>query len=170
MFWINTCLWWDSSINRLNSVKNTNFGLDNKKPFLTHSKIVFGVTDNFCIKWTFWNNAFFCPKNAFFGKKWQFDPCWSALQRRCQGTFFSGAILLLISWRILLGEIGHMVNPPYDHVQFSRKWLIFGRFENKSFWKWLEPKTYCVCYPNTLLYMVLDHLWAQKCHDFGQKL
>ena len=55
---------------RLNSVKNTNFGLDNKKSFLTHSKIVFGVTDNFCIKWTFWKNDFFCPKNAFF---WQQD-------------------------------------------------------------------------------------------------
>ena len=35
---------------RLNSVKNTNFGLENKKSFLTHSKIVFGVTDHFCIK------------------------------------------------------------------------------------------------------------------------
>ena len=28
----------------------------------------------------------------------------------------------------------------------------------------------CVCYPNTLLYMVLDHLLAKKCHNFGQKL
>ena len=37
-------------IPRLNSVKNTNFGLENKKSFLTHSKIVFGVTDHFCIK------------------------------------------------------------------------------------------------------------------------
>ena len=35
---------------RLNSVKNTNFGLDNKKSFLMHSKIVFGVTDHICIK------------------------------------------------------------------------------------------------------------------------
>ena len=32
------------------------------------------------------------------------------------------------------------------------------------------PKIYCVCYPNTLLYMVLDHLWAKKGHNFGQKL
>ena len=39
-----------TDIYRLNSVKNTNFGLDNKKSFLTHSKIVFGVTDHFCIK------------------------------------------------------------------------------------------------------------------------
>ena len=60
-------------ISRLNSVRNTNFGLDNKKPFLTHSKIVF-VTDNICIKWTFWKTDFFCPKNAFFWQKWQFDP------------------------------------------------------------------------------------------------
>ena len=37
-------------IGRLNSVKNTNFGLYNKKSFLTHPNIVFGVTDHFCIK------------------------------------------------------------------------------------------------------------------------
>ena len=37
-------------IPRLNSVKNTNFGLYNKKSFLTHPNIVFGVTDHFCIK------------------------------------------------------------------------------------------------------------------------
>ena len=35
---------------RLNSVRNTNFGLDNKKSFLMHSIIVFGVTDHICIK------------------------------------------------------------------------------------------------------------------------
>ena len=39
-----------SGMFRLNLVKNTNFGLYNKKSFLTHSKIVFGVTDHFCIK------------------------------------------------------------------------------------------------------------------------
>ena len=38
------------NIIRLNSVKNTNFGLDNKKSFLMHPKIVFGVTDHFSIK------------------------------------------------------------------------------------------------------------------------
>ena len=58
---------------RLNLVKNINFGLDQKKFFLTHWKTVFWVTEHFCIKWTFWKNAFFCPKNAFFWKKWQFD-------------------------------------------------------------------------------------------------
>ena len=35
---------------RLNSVKNTNFGLYNQTSFLMDSKIVFGVTDHFCIK------------------------------------------------------------------------------------------------------------------------
>ena len=39
-----------SMMSRLNSVRNINFGLDNKKSFLVHSKIVFGVTDHFCIK------------------------------------------------------------------------------------------------------------------------
>ena len=158
------------TIPRLRMVKNTNFFWDSKKLFLTYWKTVFWVTEHFCIKWTFWKNAFFCPKNAFFWQKWHLDPRCSALERRCQGSFFSGGILLLISWRILLGKVGHMVKPPAEHFQFSLKWAIFGRFENKSFWKWLELKTYCVCYPNTLLYMVLDYLWATKCHDFGQKL
>ena len=86
-------IWWSKELCimvRLNSLKNTNFRLYNKKSFLTHSKIVFGVTDHFCIKWTFWKNAFFCPKDAFFEQKRQFDPLPSAAQRRCQGTFFSG--------------------------------------------------------------------------------
>ena len=116
---------------------------------------------------------FSARKTHFFDKNGLLTPAGarrSAPERRCQGTFFSGGILLLISWRILLGKVGHMVKPPAEHFQFSWKWAIFGRFENKSFWKWLEPKTYCVCYPNTLLYMVLDHLWAKKCHNFGQKL
>ena len=155
---------------RLNSVKNTNFGLENKKSFLTHSKIVFGVTDHFCIKWTFWKNAFFCPKNAFFWQKWQFDPLPSAAQRRCQGTFFSGGNFTPIFEAKKLRKVEEKCPGHFDSSQFSPKSAIFGGFEKKSFQKWLEPKTYCVCYPNTLLYMVLDHLWAKKCHNFGQKL
>ena len=53
-------------IRRLNLVKNINFGLEQKKIFWAHWKTVFRVTEHFCIKWTFWKNAFFCPKNAFF--------------------------------------------------------------------------------------------------------
>ena len=49
---------------RLNLVKNINFGLEHKFFLLTYWKIVFWVTEHFCIKWTFWKNAFFCPKNA----------------------------------------------------------------------------------------------------------
>ena len=157
-------------MSRLNSVKNTNFGLDNKKLILMHWKIVFWVTDHFCIKWTFWKNAFFCPKNAFFGQKLQFDPRRSAAERQCQGTFFSGGILLLKFRRILLSKIEHMVKPPYEHVQFSPKSAIFGGFEKKSFQKWLEPKTYCVCYPNTFLYMVFRPPLVKKYHNFDQKL
>ena len=145
-------------MSRLRMVKNINFSWDRKKLFLKHWKTVFWVTEHICIKWTFWKNAFFCPKNAFFWQKWPVDPRRSAAERRCQGTFFGGGILLLKSWRILLGKIGHMVKPPFDSSQFSPKSAIFGGFEKKSFQKWLEPKTYCVCYPNTLLYMVLDHL------------
>ena len=61
-------------MSRLRMVKNTNFFWDSKKLFLTYWKTVFWVTEHFCIKGTFWKNAFFCPKNAFFWPKWQFDP------------------------------------------------------------------------------------------------
>ena len=157
-------------MSRLRMVKNINFFWDSKKLFLTHWKTVFWVTEHFCIKWTFWKNAFFCPKNAFFWQKWQFDPLPSAAQRRCQGTFFSGGNFTPIFEAKKVGTAGQKCPGHFDSSQFSPKSAIFGGFEKKSFQKWLEPKTYCVCYPNTLLYMVLDHLWAKKSHDFGQNL
>ena len=61
-------------INRLNSVKNTNFRLDKKNFFLMQWKIIFWVTDHFSVKWSFWKNAFFCLKNSFFWGKMQFNP------------------------------------------------------------------------------------------------
>ena len=139
-------------------VKNTNFFWDSKKLFLTYWKTVFWVTEHFCIKWTFWKNVIFCPKNAFFWQKWQFDPLPSAAQRRCQGTFFSGGNFTPIFEAKKVGTAGQKCPGHFDSSQFSPKSAIFGGFEKKSFQKWLEPKTYCVCYPNTLLYMVLDHL------------
>ena len=78
------------SISRLRMVKNIIFFWDRKKIFFTHWKTVFRVTEHFCIKWTFWKNAFFCPKNAFFWKKWQFEPLHRTAPRRCQRTFFLG--------------------------------------------------------------------------------
>ena len=39
-----------SNMFRLNLVKNINFGLDQIKKILTHRKIVFWVTEHFCIK------------------------------------------------------------------------------------------------------------------------
>ena len=53
----------------LRMVKSINFFWDSKKLFLTHWKTVFWATEQFCIKWTFWKNAFSCPKNAFFRQK-----------------------------------------------------------------------------------------------------
>ena len=53
---------------RLNSVKNTNFGLDNKKLFLMHWKIVFWVTDHFSVKWFFWKMPFSAWKTHFLDK------------------------------------------------------------------------------------------------------
>ena len=140
-------------------VKNTNFFWDSNKLFLTYWKTVFWVTEHFCIKWTFWKNVIFCLKNAFFGQKWQFDPLLSEAQRRCQWIFFLGGIFTPIFEAKKLGTVGQKCPGHFDSSQFSPKSAIFGGFEKKSFQKWLEPKTYFVCYPNTLLYIVLDHLW-----------
>ena len=147
-------------------MKNINFFGDSKKLFLTHWKTVFWVTEQFCIKWTFWKNAFFCPKNAFFWQKWPVDPRRSAAERQCQGTFFGGGILLLKSWRILLGKIGHMVKPPFDSSQFSLKSAIFGGFEKKvSKSDWNQRH---IVYVTQIHYFTwLDHLWTKKCHNFG---
>ena len=54
------------------------------------------------------------------------------------------------------------MKPPSKHCEFSQKWAIFGRLEKKSFQKWLEPNTFSVCYPNTLLYIVFDHTFAEN--------
>ena len=54
------------------------------------------------------------------------------------------------------------MKPPSKHFEFSQKWAIFGRLEKKSFQKWLEPNTFSVCYPNTLLYIVFDHTLAEN--------
>ena len=133
-------------------------------------KLYFGWSEHFCIKWTFWKNAFFCPKNAFFWEKWLFHLELSNAQHQCQGTFFSGGNFTPIFEAKKVGTSGQNCPGHFDSSQFSPKSAIFGEFEKKSFQKWLEPKTNCVCYSNTLLYMVLDYLWAKKCHNFGQKL
>ena len=54
------------------------------------------------------------------------------------------------------------MKPPSKHFEFNQKWAIFGRLEKKSFQKWLEPNTFSVCYPNTLLYIVFDHTFAEN--------
>ena len=72
---------------RFRMVKNITFFWDGKKLFLTYWKTVFWVTEHFCRKWTFWKNVIFCPKNAFFWQKWQFDPLPRAAPRRGQWTF-----------------------------------------------------------------------------------
>ena len=125
------------TITRLRMVKNTNLFWDSKKLFLTFWKTVFWVTEHFCIKWTFWKNVIFCPKNAFFWQKWQFDPLLRAAPRQCQGTFFSGGNFTPIFEAKKVGTSGQKCPGHFDSSQFSPKSAIFGGFEKKSFQKWL---------------------------------
>ena len=71
----------------------------------------------------------------FFDKNGDLTPAGAHRSGDVKELFFSGGILLLKSWRILLGKIGHMVKPPFDSSQFSPKSAIFGGFEKKSFQK-----------------------------------
>ena len=112
-------------------MKNTNFGWDNKKIILTHWKTLFWVTDKFCIKWTFWKNAFFCPKNAFFWRKWQFNPLASAGQQRFQETFFPMVFFYLYSEGFFGARWGTCRNPPLN---------IFNLAKNGPFMKDLRKK------------------------------
>ena len=120
-------------IDRFNSVKNINFFWDNKKIFLTYWKTVFWVTEHFCIKWTFWKNAFFWPKNAFFWRKWQFDHLLSIAQRWCQGPFF---------WEVFLHQFLKRKNHKVSH--FCWKFLSFFSFlwPNNTKMKKIHPEWY----------------------------
>ena len=72
-----------------------------------------------------------------------------------------------------MGTSGQKCPGPFDSSQFSPKSAIFGGFEEKKFPKVTGTKDILCMLPKyiyTLLYMVLDHLWAKKCHNFGQKL
>ena len=79
---------------RFNSAKNITFFWDNKKIFLPYWKTVFWVTEHFCIKWTFWKNVIFCPKNAFFfDKNGNLTPCPAQPRAEVKELFFREVIL-----------------------------------------------------------------------------
>ena len=65
-----------------------------KMYFLACAYYVVLTTDQFLIKWFFWKNIIFWPKNAFFGKKWLFYLLGSAGQQSCFRTFCPGANFL----------------------------------------------------------------------------
>ena len=114
-------------------------------------------------KWFFLPKKwFFCPKNAFFRQKWQFDPLHRAAPRQWQRTLFLECNFTPIFDAKKLGSVGQKCPVHFSSLQFSPKSAIFGGFGKKGFQKWLEPKTCCACYPNTLSYMVLDHLWVKN--------
>ena len=98
---------------RLNLVKNTNFEWGNNQIFLTQWKIVFWVTDHFCIKWTLKKNAIFCPKNAFFGQTCQFDPLCRPVPACSQGHNFRGVYFYLIPEGFIGGRWGRP-RPPFS--------------------------------------------------------
>ena len=107
----------------------------------------------------FWENSFFCPKMHFL-TKCQFHHLHRAALCWGEGTFFWKVTLhqfLKQKNRTLLNKCtGH-----FESSQFSPKSAILKDLKEK-FLKVTATKTYYVCCPNILLYMVLNHLWAKK--------
>ena len=101
-------------------MKNTNFEWGNNQIFLTQWKIVFWVTDHFCIKWTFKKNAIFCPKNAFFGQTCQFDPLCRPVPACSQGHNFRGVYFYLIPEGFIGGRWRRWWNPPLIIFNLAR--------------------------------------------------
>ena len=127
--WPTVTLRWP--IVRLNLVKNTNFEWGNNQIFLTQWKIVFWVTDHFCIKWTFKKNAIFCPKNAFFGQTCQFDPLCRPVPACSQGHNFRGVYFYLIPEGFIGGRWRRWWNHPL---------IIFNLARNGPFLEDLKKK------------------------------
>ena len=127
---------------RLRMVKNTNFFWDSKKLILTYWKTVFWVTEHFCIKWTFWKNVIFCPKNAFFWQKWQFDPLARAGPSWCQGTFFPLIFFYLNSEGFVGGRWRRWWNLPLIIFNWARTGPFLEDLKKKSFQKWLWLESY----------------------------
>ena len=117
----------------------------------------------------FLKKCLFLPEKCIFLTKMAIWPAAPRSTAPMSRNFFFGGNFTPIFEAKKLSTFEQNCPGHFDSSQFSPKSAIFVGFEKKSFQKWLEPKTYCVCYPNTLLYMVLDHLWAKKCHNFGQK-
>ena len=110
---------------------------------------------------------FSARKTHFFEKNGNLNP-WPARARfDVKELFFQEVILHQFSKRKNWGKLRKNVQGVLTLVNLALK-VPFFRIWKKCFGKWLETKTYFVCYTNTLSYMVLDHLWAKKCHNWGQ--
>ena len=144
---------------RFNLVKNTNFEWGNNQIFLTQWKIVFWVTDHFCIKWTLKKNAIFCPKNAFFGQTCQFDPLCRPVPACSQGHNFRGVYFYLIPEGFIGGRWRRWWNPPL---------IIFNLARNGPFLEDLKkkfPKVTRIIYTKCMLpkYIIIHGFWPHFC-------
>ena len=74
--------------------------------FLACAYNVVLITDQFWIKWFFGKNIIFWPKNAFFGRKWLFDPLDRSGPQSCFRTFCSGANFLHSMKKLHWGTLG----------------------------------------------------------------
>ena len=104
-----------------------------------------------------------------FLKKWLFHLELSNAQHRCQGTFFSGGNFTPIFEAKNGALYSKNVQAILTLLNLAQKVPFLENLKKKvSKTDWNQR--HYVCYPNTLLYMVLDHLWAKKCNNFWQKL
>ena len=108
---------------------------------------------------------FSARKMHFFEKNGNLNP-WPARARTdVKELFFQEVILHQFLKRKNRALLSKNVQAILTLLNLAQKVPFLEDLRKKSL-KWLEP--YCVCCPNTLSYMVLDHLWAKKCPNLRQ--
>ena len=111
---------------------------------------------------------FSARKKHFFEKNGNLTICTVQHSAHVKELFFREEILHQFLKRKKWALLGKNVQAILTLLNLAQKVQFLEDLKKVSDSDWNQ--TYCVCYPNTLLYMVLDHLRAKKCHNFGQKL
>ena len=102
----------------------------------------------------------------FFDKNGNLTPSTAQHSADVKELFFWEVILHQFLNRKKWALLGKNVQAILTLLNLAQKVLFLEDLKKKvSESDWNQ----CVCYPNTLLYMVLDHLWAKKCHNLGRK-
>ena len=111
-------------------------------------------------------------KMHFFDKNGNLTTCSAQLRADVKELFLGEVILHQFLKRKKWALLGKIVQAIFPLINFALKVPFFEDLKkkvSKSDWN-QRHIVYVIQIHYYLLYMVLDHLWAEKCHNFGQKL